>query len=1090
MPKAAPIQTNFTAGEISPRLAGRVDLSKYYNACRTIQNMVVFPHGGVTKRPGLRYVAEVKDSDEQVRLIPFEFSVEQAYMIEAGHKYLRFFADQGQIMAVDAYTKLLLHCDGYNSGTTFTDDGDTGHTPVANGDVQMDTSESKFGTASALFDGDGDFISVPDHADWAFSNGALTIEACIRFETVTGQQCLYSQATGTDYITLYQDFDAGKLFFLVMSGGSRLIWQSAAWVPAVNTWYHVALIRGWSGNADDWAVTIDGSALADLTFTDSDSLPDLAASIYLGSMDSAVIIDYGNTAHDVTPAASAAASSAQQKFGSGSLLLDGAADYLTVPDHADWDVVGAGSTTWTIDLWVRHTDHAGYEVYVTQYQDLNNRWVLEHIHGSGFEFKVLNGGAVIVNTGLGGEITDSDWHHVALVRDGDDYGIYKDGVQVCFVNDNSTVTFTGSLYIGRRGDANYYFAGHMDEIRIYEGNPFSAAPNAGLTDTITVPTAAHTSDAGTNLLLHLDTMDFDGRMDEVRISKGIARWTADFTPPVTQYPIAGAGTPYEIASPYSTGHISGIKFTQSADVLYLVHPDYKPRELTRTSHTAWTLTEIDFTDGPYLDENTTAVTITPSAVTGNITLTASSALFVPGHVGALWRIKDGTWGYVEITGYTSSTVVSATVKSDLGGVNAVTTWREGAWSDYRGWPAAISFFEERLFFACTSHQPQTLWGSMAGAYDDFTPGTADDDPVVYTISADQVNAVRWLTPTKKLMIGTLGGEWVMGGTTGSDPVTPSNVQILRETTYGSANIQALPVGPSILFVQRAGRKIRELAYNFDIDGYLAPDMTILSEHITDGGVDEITYQQEPNSVIYAVRGDGVLLGLTYERREDVVGWHKHVTAGEIESVATIPIADGNELWVAVKRTINGVTKRFIEYLTSFDFNSDLDDAFFVDSGLSYDGDPATTISGLDHLIGEEVAVLADGAVITGKTVNGSGEITLSTAASKVHVGLAYTSILETMRVEAGSPEGTSQGKIKRIHGVTARVYEGVQFEIGPDSANLDTVTFDNDALYTGDVDIDDFPGGYETEGRIYIKSDTPVPLTISALMIRMATHDG
>lgn len=1090
MPRVAPIQTNFTAGEISPRLEGRVDLSKYFNACKTLQNMVIFPHGGATKRPGFYFAAEAKHDDKEARLIPFEYSVYQAYMLEFGHEYIRVFADDTQIPAVDSYTKLLLHCDGYLGGNTFIDDGDTGHTPVANGDVQFDTSVSKFGTAAALFDGDGDYISVPDHADWAYSNGTLTLEGFVRFDTVTGQQCIYSQAAGADYIVLFQDFDGGKLWFCVMSGGSRLILQSASWAPSADTWYHFALIRGWSGNANDWAVTIAGTALAALSFTDSDTLPDLAASILFGALAGTGIIDFGNTGHAVTCNGTAALSSANAKFGSGSLLLDGNSDYLTIPDSTDWDLAGSDSDDWTIDFWVKHTDHVDVEMYVEQYEDNNNFWMISHTHGSGIKFTVQSANVDIIDTGYAGEITDTDWHHIALCKKADEYGVYKDGVQIHYVQDSSTDTFTGSLIIGMHGTAANYFDGHLDEIRIIKSNAFTAAPNVGKTDTITVPTSAHASDTDTHLLLPLNTMDIDGRMDEIRISKGIARQTANFTPPTSQYPLAESGTPYEIASPYSEGYLAAIKFTQSADILYLVHPDIKSRTLLRTAHTAWTLAEIDFTDGPYLDENSSAITITPSAAAGNITLTASAALFVSGHVGALWRIKDGTWGYVEITGYTSTTVVNATVKSTLGGVNAVTTWREGAWSPYRGYPSAIAFYEERLYFAATTHQPQTLWGSVSGAYTDFTPGTADDDPVTYTIGADQVNAIRWLTPAKKLMIGTTGGEWCMSGSSGNDPVTPSNIHIVRETTYGSADIQALRIGPTTLFVQRSGRKIRELAYNFDLDGYIAPDMTILAEHITEGGISQLAYQQEPNSIIFATRADGYLLGFTYERREDVVGWHKQVTDGEIESAATIPGVSEDQLWIAVKRTINGTTKRFIEYLSPFDFNSDLEDAFFVDSGLSYDGAPATVFSGFDHLIGEPIVVLADAEVFTGHTPDATGTITLDAAASKVHGGLAYTGILETMRVEAGSQDGTAQGKIKRIHAVTARVYEGVKFEIGPDADNLDEVTFDADALFTGDVDVDDFPAGYDKKGRVYIKSDEPLPLTISALMLRMATHDG
>jgi len=203
--------------------------------------------------------------------------------------------------------------------------------------------------------------------------------------------------------------------------------------------------------------------------------------------------------------------------------------------------------------------------------------------------------------------------------------------------------------------------------------------------------------------------------------------------------ILDGGSPYEISTPYQESELFELQFAQEADVMWIVHPNHKPRKLSRTGHTAWTLSEVEFINGPYLPDNTTSTTITPSATTGSITLTASSNIFQPQHVGALWRIKTG---YVKITAYTSGTQVSADVKSELADTLDTTDWAEGA--DYRGWPNCVTLYEQRLFFANTKTDPQTVWGSKTGKYDDFTSGANDDDALEYTIGSEQVNAILWM----------------------------------------------------------------------------------------------------------------------------------------------------------------------------------------------------------------------------------------------------------------------------------------------------------------------------------------------------------
>ena len=337
-------------------------------------------------------------------------------------------------------------------------------------------------------------------------------------------------------------------------------------------------------------------------------------------------------------------------------------------------------------------------------------------------------------------------------------------------------------------------------------------------------------------------------------------------------------------------------------------------------------------------------------------------------------------------------------------------------------PSCVSFFEQRLVFANTNNNPQTLWFSKAGDYENFTTGTNAADAMIYTIASNQVNAIQYLKAVRTLVVGTSGGEFTVSADGTDASITPTNVTIKRQSSFGSAGVDAIPAGNAILFLQKAKRKIRELAYNFDSDGYVAPDLTILNDTVTKSGVNEMIFQQEPDSIIWCVRDDGVLAGLTYQRSENVVAWHRHIFGGSFgsgdavcESAASISGSlTEDELWVIVKRTINGSTKRYVECFSDFDFDeTEATDFRFLDSFLTYSGSATTTLSGLDHLEGQTVSILADGSVHADKVVS-SGSVSLDRSVTKAVAGLSYDSVLQTMRIEGGAAEGTSQGKTKEF----------------------------------------------------------------------------
>jgi len=576
--------------------------------------------------------------------------------------------------------------------------------------------------------------------------------------------------------------------------------------------------------------------------------------------------------------------------------------------------------------------------------------------------------------------------------------------------------------------------------------------------------------------------------------------------------ILSGGSAYEISSPYLTAELFEIKFAQSADVMYITHPNHETMKLSRTGHTAWTLIEVAFTDGPYLATNISTTTLTPASagVGTGVNITASAITGINGGVGWLatdvGRIISFNSGKAKITARTNATVAVATITTAFASTAATVAFSLGAFSDTTGHPSCVSFFEQRLVFAGTTDEPQTLFFSKAGDYENMTTGTNADDAMVYTIASNQVNAIRYMKAVRTLVIGTTGGEFTVSADGTDASITPTNVTIKRQSSFGAANVDAIPAGNAILFLQKAKRKIRELQYNFDSDGYQAADLTILNDTVTNTGINEMVYQQEPGSIIWCVRDDGVLAALTYQRSENVVAWTRHIFGGVFgsgnavcESAATISgTLTEDELWIIVKRTVNGATKRYIECFSDFDFDeTDATDFKFLDSHLSYSGSATTTLSGLAHLEGQSVSILGDGATHANKTVS-SGAITLDRSVTKACVGLSYDSILQTMRIEGGAAEGTSQSKTKRISKVVLRLFETVGVKVGPTLSNLETIPFRTtssllsspvDTLLAGDKEIE-FRDDYNSDGFIFIKQDQPLPCSVLAIYPTLVTSDG
>lgn len=665
----------------------------------------------------------------------------------------------------------------------------------------------------------------------------------------------------------------------------------------------------------------------------------------------------------------------------------------------------------------------------------------------------------------------------------------------------------------------------------------------------------------------------------------------------------------DIGTPWLTADLFAVEGPQSADVLYLFHGSHPTYKLERRADTTWSLVEVAWEDGPWLSKNSETTTLTPTVTTGKgITLTASSVVgindgdgFLSTDVGRSVRLSNPAsaeqWGWGVIVSITSTLVCEIDIKHDFALTTATTDWRLGAWSSTTGYPAAGAFFEQRLFAANTTDNSQTFWASQTANFELHRPdsdpttdnvfdGTVQaDDALDYTISADDVNAIFWLSAGEDtLTIGTAGGEWVPSSV--GAVLTPSDINVKRQITTKAANIQPVRVDNVVLFVQRAKRKIKEFGFAFEVDGFQSIDMTRLAQHITVGGIVEMGFAEEQESQVFAIREDGQLLAMTFRRNEDVVGWARHIFGGQFaggnavtastisftstntisdsglgfedykagdvlfisgsgsndfsniglvtiesaaddhgsitieettivtesagssititamsdavcETVTTIPGTNGSgqtqdstsrdEVWVIVKRTINGVLNRYVEMLErNFEGGQDQEDAYYADSLVTYDSTSTTAITGLSHLEGETVKIWADGAIRADKVVS-SGAITLDSAAKVVQVGLGYTHKLKFLRLEGGNAAGTAVGKKKRIIGISFIFLNCHTVQFGPDSDNLNEFDFRevNDSmdaavpLFTGDRYYE-FPGNWDEDPRIVVQHDDPAPFTLLA----------
>lgn len=1061
-----PIINALNAGELSPRLEGRTDLSKYYSGCRTCENFIVLPQGGIQGRPGTQYIATIKNGvTKKGRVIPFEFSVTQAYILEFTDLAIRFYKDGGQIV----YSLLTLDVapggGGWSAGETV-----TGNSSEATCIIVTVTDTTHY---------------IVKHVVGTYTLGEILTNGTDTADQGATHPTVTDSTTPAEVTTPYLEADLFQLKYE----------QSADVMYITHPSYHPQkLIRF---DHDYWT-------LEDCDFTDGPFLaendPEKEETVYTVDL-----LD--------TPA---------------NISVDAADGIYDADELIDDDITG-------LNFWERST---GYP------------------HWAAYDF-----GVGVTKTITKYTISAGDQQPARMPKnwtfEGSATGAYG-GEEVTLdtqTNQSSWATSERRDYIVTNSTAYRYY-------RLL----FSAGNDAGVVRVYEIEMMETLSEATT----------ITPSATTGNITLTASRSVFESTHVGSQWQLI-----HQLANSAVKGDFTAADQTSSTLLVYGTG--------TMTTHGSWT-GEIKIQRS--YDNGTTWTNYhffkhaATSEANFNVSLNEEDEdvlyrLYMVSIGGAetcsySLSVDDSSIkGVVRIDSYVSATVVNGFVLRTLGNTTATYRWSEGAWSDKRGYPAAICFTgDDRLVFAGSPYRPLTVWQSRPGEYENMRTGTIATAALVSTIKAGPLNAIHWITGERRLLVGTAGSEGLVEGTDIDEPMSPENLpQYKLQSAYGSKNLNPVVVADALMFVQRKGLKVRQFAYRYENDKYKADDVTLFHNHITKSGIVDMAYQRQSDSILWAVRDDGEMAILSFEPTEMVIGWTRIVTDGTFESIAIISGDTEDEIWAIVNRTISGSTARYIERFKPRDWGTDHTDCFFVDSGLTFDGGPAVnitavtkanpgvvtcdsypvdgngdnladgdqvlitgvvgmtelndnvytisnpnvgnktfelrnsaddadvdtsgygawvsggtvqrvenTFSGLGHLEAKSVVALGDGVAQDAVTVS-TAIATYTNWFNKIHIGLGFTPTVKPMRIEIPLRAGSSQGRKKRIHEIVTRLFETMGATYGPDE-NTQKRLLDVVEPFSGDVS-SGFPGSYETEGDVMIIQDKPYPISVTCIVPKM-----
>jgi hypothetical protein len=459
--------------------------------------------------------------------------------------------------------------------------------------------------------------------------------------------------------------------------------------------------------------------------------------------------------------------------------------------------------------------------------------------------------------------------------------------------------------------------------------------------------------------------------------------------------------------------------------------------------------------------------------------------------------SSGVWGWATITGYTSTTVVTITINSTFSGTNASTLWRLGAWSETTGYPKLCTFHNQRLWFANNLHDPAAMWASAIQDFENFAPdndlkkGQVDGKTSI-SVSVSDIIAIAWMKPTTTLLIG---GEGIRSINKGGGVITAENIYVLPEEATNCSEVKPIVTANEVIFADYQNKSIKTAGYSFQSNAFVTTDLNLLTDHLFETyTIKQIAFQETPIPTVWVLRSNGTLVSCTYDKLQEISAWTQHTIGGSntiVESIEVIPYNNSTELWMTVSRTIDEDTVRYIEVLTQPFFNDEKETCVFLDSALQYDGAAADTITGLGHLEGETVGIMADGAWHEDKVVT-SGEVNLNYEATNVTIGLKYDIEGETVPLDTGKQNGAAIGSKSRVNEAYMNFFETDGCFVGFDSINTQEILFRPPGLTGGEA----YPvytgikkillnSRHEDYYKVYFKQPYPLPFTIRNITYRV-----
>lgn len=1064
------IQTNFTAGELSPRLLGRVDIQKYANGCRELENFVVQPHGPIVRRPGFRYIADTKDmdiaglpEDEHVpwgspKLFRFQFSTQQAYMLEAGGGYFRFYKNKGQIVV--ASTTASVSNPTWTSLTGWVDDPYNPPDGVSLGDSGvLLTTSSTVATASIEQDLTVETgRSVPHVLYVRVASGSVNLE--ISYSSIEGG---YS----------------GDVAARTLGAGYHTI----EFIPI-----HSAItVKFYCSYSDE----VNTASLTECSFLDDVPLeiPSPYSALDTWEMRATQTADLMYFAHPDHPLYELSRyghyswSLTAVRFGP-SVLAPEISSASVSNDSYYWSGNVAGGSTTTVRLdSTASTDDGEYVGMTIQldYLALNSSLSEWHDGSSWYASIAWNSSDSSLEL-----IKQAGGSYASATKQGMLVGNIRGGEYLLFdIQTNGTVTF-GIEYTngGTSYSQTYALASGLNKISYqFQGTDIISDANfyflSTVTGTVKVYGPIKVSRAVDPLFVEtwlMEITDYDGAYRDCTITgnskNGLSGLPFPPNKSIGKYWIySGTLGSYSTFEYVATAMIDGIE-SKVSDSISIRAPEKMKPSIT--------------------DDDETAI-----EVLLGLTGSDDTEFF------RIYRKKNGIFYYIGEAYCEDGTGTFKDGGIEIDATNPAPLTLD-PFSATDKYPSVATTFEQRLVLGSTNEKPQSVWLSKVADFHNFNKyqPIKTDDKCMFTLSGDEVNQIVWALGGRALYLGTTAGEWVM--TSGDNgPIDATSVMARRFTMYGSAPVPAIQRGDTILYVERGGKKIREMSWAENTGNMTSADLTILSEHLfKEYTVSSMSLSSNPDPYLYVVRTDGQMAVLSYMRDQEVVAWSRFTTSGSFKDVCVLNGESYDEVWIVAERIRDGAPKYSIEILEP-EFSSEettATDALFLDCGATYDGTATTTITGLDYLDGCEVDVLGDGSPLGTFTV-ASGSITLPHACSVVQVGLPYTSTCKPVALEVPSQAGNTTGNIRRLVRVILRLsdtlglkvgtklYNTIGLKCGPDEFNLDALQFQTDqdlldsapSLWSGDYPVA-VDGRFERDGRLCIVQDQPLPCTVLAIM--------